>query len=136
VDAEPGQGVEVGGKRGDERFPFARLHLGDPSLVEDDASQDLDIEMAHLERPAGRLADAGERLDENVVQGSALSELFLELGRLRPQLVVGEGLDRGFEGVDGRDDGPDFLQDSVVVGPENFLEEPLIHFLIFIRKSP
>ncbi len=95
MDALPGQGVEVGRQGGDERFSFARLHLGDPALVEDHAADELDIEVAHPGRPARGLADDGEGLGEDILEARALGELLLEFGRFRPELVVGQGLDLG-----------------------------------------
>ena len=68
VDALAGQGVEVGGQGGDERFSLARLHLGDLALVEDDAADELDVEVAHPRRPPGGLADDGEGLGQDVVE--------------------------------------------------------------------
>ena len=136
MDALAVEGVEVGGEGGDQRFPLARLHLGDPAAVEDDAAEDLDVEVAHLEGPAGRFPDAGEGLDEDVVEGGALGELFLEFGGLGPQLVVRQGLDAGFELVDGDDDRADLFQVAVVLGPEDFTDEPLVHFLFINRTAP
>ena len=88
VDAPSGQGVEVGGEGGDERFSFARLHLGDLALVEDDAADQLDIEVPHPGRPSGSLPDDGESFGQEVVQGRALGELFLEFGGFRPERII------------------------------------------------
>ena len=103
--------------------------------MEDDAPEDLDVEVAHLEGPPGGLPDAGEGLDEDVVEGRSLGELFLEFGGLGAQLVVREGVDAGFELVDGGNDRADLLQVAFVLRPENFTDEPLEHFL-FINRTP
>ena len=136
VDALAAEGVEVGGQGRDERFSFARLHLGDLALVEDDAADELDVEVAHLRRAAGGLADDGEGLDEDVVEGGALGELLPEFGRLGPELGVGEGLDAGFEVADGGDERLDLFQGPLGRGTLEFAENPLIHLLFFIRKPP
>jgi len=56
------------------------------------------------DRAAGRLADAGERLRQDVVQVRAVLEPLPEPVRPGGQLGVGELLDLGLEGVDEADD--------------------------------
>ena len=46
VGAFAGEGVEVDREGGGERLALACLHLGDLALVEDDAAEDLDVEVA------------------------------------------------------------------------------------------
>ena len=60
VDALAGEGVEVGGQRGDQRLAFAGLHLGDLAAMEDHAADQLDVEMPHVQRAAAGFADHGE----------------------------------------------------------------------------
>ncbi len=69
VDAAAGERVEVAGKRGDEGLAFAGLHLGDLAGVEDHAADELDIEVAHADGAAAGLADDGEGLGQDLVQG-------------------------------------------------------------------
>ena len=47
-------------ERGDERFSFARLHLGDFPVVQDDAADELHVEVPHIEVAAARFANQGE----------------------------------------------------------------------------
>ena len=70
VDAAAGQRVEDRRQRGDQRLALACLHLGDLALVEDRAAQELDVEVAHPERPLHRLAGHREDVREDLVQGS------------------------------------------------------------------
>ena len=135
VDAVSGQGIQIGRQRGDERFALARLHLGDLALVQDDAPDELDVEMAHLGRPAGGLPDDGEGLREDVIEAGALGQLLLEFGGLGPELVVGQGLDAGFEIVNGGDKGAQPLQGAVVVVAEELAGNPLVHLSLFNRKA-
>ena len=135
VDALAGEGVEVGRQGGDERFSLARLHLGDLALVEDGAADELDVEVAHPRRPPGGLADDGESLGEDVVQAGALGQLVLEFGGLSPELVVGQGLDAGFEAVDDADERRDPFEGAVVIGAEELAGNPLVHLSLFIRKG-
>ena len=91
--------VQVEREARDERLAFAGLHLGDVALVQDDPAHHLDVEHALVGLAQARLADGGERLEEEVVELLAVREPLPELGRLRAQLVVGErpelGLERG-----------------------------------------
>ena len=69
VDAAAGEGVEVAGERGDEGFAFAGLHLGDFAGVEDDAADQLDVEVAHPDGAFAGFADDGEGLGQDGVEG-------------------------------------------------------------------
>ncbi len=119
VDAAAGEGVEVAGQRGDEGLAFAGLHLGDLALVEDDAADQLDVEVAHADDAAAGFADDGEGFGQEVVEGgffggervsSACSfgsrPATASAMRARNSTVfsrscvVGERLDGGLEGVD------------------------------------
>ena len=60
VDALALERVQVGGQRGDERLAFAGLHLRDPAAVQDDAADQLHVEVPHVQRAAAGLADDGE----------------------------------------------------------------------------
>ena len=68
VNAPPGEAVERRGERRYEGLAFARLHLGDLALVEDDSAHHLDVEMAHPERPAHGFARRREHLRQDVVE--------------------------------------------------------------------
>ena len=69
VRATAGQAVEREGQRRDEGLALARLHLGDLPLVEDHAADELDVEVAHPERPLARLTGRREDLGDDVVEG-------------------------------------------------------------------
>ena len=68
VDALAGEGVEIRRQGRDQRLAFAGLHLGDLAAVQDDAADQLDVEVPHVERAAARLADHGERFGQQVVE--------------------------------------------------------------------
>ena len=75
VHALARQGVEERRHGRDQRLAFARLQLGDAAVVDRDAADDLDVEMPLPDRPLGRLADQGERLDQQAVERIALPGL-------------------------------------------------------------
>ncbi len=88
--------------------------------------------------PAG-FADDGEGLGEDVVEGGlfggdalvfvfrgvldafeGVGDALAELDGLGAELVVGERLDGGLEGVDLRDDGHEALDGALVAGTKDF----------------
>ena len=95
-----GERVEIERLRRDERLAFAGLHLGDVALVQDDAAHQLHVEEADAHRALERLADGGERLEEELVERLAVLEALAELGRLAGELLVGELLELGLERAD------------------------------------
>ena len=91
VDALALQGVEVGRQRGDQGFAFAGDHLGDVAAVQDDAAEDLHVEVPHVLGAPGGLAAGGERLGQQIFEGLAVGQPFAELGRQGLELLVAEG---------------------------------------------
>ena len=116
VGTAAGEGVEDRREGGDEGLAFARLHLGDLALMEDDPPEELDVEVPHPEGPLHRLTGGGEDLGQDLVEG--LVDPFQGpptalLGELAPTLEVrmvelvlarlglaGDLLDLGPEGRD------------------------------------
>ena len=123
VDALALERVEVGRQRRDERLAFAGLHLGDLAAVEDDAADELDVEVPHVQHAAAGFPDDGEGFRHQVVERRSVGEPLPELGGLGPQLVVGEALDLGFLGIDLGDERPNPLQLAVVRRADNFRQE-------------
>jgi hypothetical protein len=104
---------------GDQRLAFAGAHLGDLAAVEDDAADQLHVEVAHVEEAAAGFADHGESFDEQVVERCALGQLFLELDGFGGQVDIGELQDAEFQVVDGGDEGLNGLDFARVFGAKN-----------------
>ena len=78
VDPAPAEGVEIDREGGDQGLAFAGLHLGDAALVQDDAADQLDVEMALAEGPLGGLAHRREGFRQQVLFTSFLLYLALK----------------------------------------------------------
>ena len=100
MHALAGQRIEIGGQRGDQGLALAGAHLGDLVVVEDHASDQLNIVVAHAEHPARGLAAHGEGLGQHLLEGFALLVALLEFVGLGRQLLVGEGLHLRLQGID------------------------------------
>ncbi len=85
----------------DRRLASAFAHFA----VQDDAADQLHVEVAHVEEAAAGLADHGEGFDEQVVEGRALGQFFLEFDGFGGQIDIGKLLDGWFQVVDCGDDG-------------------------------
>ena len=84
VDALAVQRVEVGRQGGDQGLAFAGDHLGDVAAVQDDAAEDLHVEVPHVLGAAAGLAAGGERLGQQVVERLAGLEPLAEVRRRAP----------------------------------------------------
>ena len=101
--------VEIDRQGRDQRLAFAGLHLGDHAAVEDDAADQLDVEMALAEDALGRLPHRGEGFNQDVVEVFALGQPVLEeLGAGAQPLIV-ERSHLRLERVDLVDQGPRLL---------------------------
>ena len=100
VDALAGERVEVGGQGGDQRLALAGLHLGDLPLCSTmpPISCTSKCRMCSTRQPASRTTAKASASRSSTVAPSAIA--LPELGGLGAELLVGEGLDLGFERAD------------------------------------
>ena len=96
----PRQGVQVHRQGRHQGLALAGTHLGNAAFVEAHAADELHIEMAHAQHPAGSLPGHGKGLRQKVVQGLPCSQPLLEFLREAYQLVIGEILHLGLQSVD------------------------------------
>jgi len=68
VTALIGKRVEIEGQGGDQRFALAGFHLGNLTLVKNDAAHQLHIKMALSHSPPGCLTDGGEGFRQQLIQ--------------------------------------------------------------------
>ena len=123
MDPFAGEGVQIGRQRGHQRLAFAGLHLGDLAAMEDHPADQLDVEMAHVQRAAAGFADHGERVGQQVVERLALLQALTEFRSLGAQLFVRELLDGRLPGVDRDHDRRKALQLTLVLRADDFREE-------------
>ena len=136
VDALAGQRVEVRRERGDQRLALAGAHFGDLAVVQRDAADQLHVEVPHLQRPLAGLADHGERLGQDRVEGLAVGDPRLELVGLGPQRLVRQRGHRGLESVDRLDGVRVLLEQPLVATAEDAREDVGDHEgFIFCRRA-
>ena len=123
VDALARDRVQVGRQRRHQRLAFARAHLGDLAGMQHHAAEQLDVEVAHPEGAHTRLADHGERLGQQVVEGFPGAEALAEFVRLGAQRVIGQRLDRRLERIDALDVATVGLEQALVAAAEYRGEE-------------
>ena len=90
VDALAFERVQVAGQRGDQRFAFAGSHFSDPAAVQNDAADQLHVEVPHVQDAASGFAADGEGFNQQVVQRLAVCDALLEFHGFLGQLGVGE----------------------------------------------
>ena len=97
VHAFAGQRVQVNRHRGNQRFAFAGLHLGNAGAVQHNTADDLHgVGLQAQHTPVGFAANR-ERFGQNIVQAGAIGQLLLERRGLGLQLGIGQLLHFRFE---------------------------------------
>ena len=122
VDPAPEKSVRVDGQRRDERFAFARFHLGDLALVQHVAAHDLYVEMAHVEDALTGFAADRKDFGQHVVKRLACRQAFAEGRRLGRQLGIAEGRNLRLERI-GRRHSPPQARDLAFVAVKNRLQK-------------
>ena len=123
MNAIAGEGVEVGRQSGHQGLAFTGFHLGDASLMQDNAADELHPVGPQAQHPVRRLPDGGKGLRQDIVQGLPLLQALLELRGLGLKLLVGELAVFVLQGLDLVGDGINGLQLPLAVGSENFLDQ-------------
>ena len=128
VHVPPGQVHEVGRQGRHERLALPRGHLGDLALEQHVAADELDVEVAHLDGPAGHLSHDRERFRQDLFRTPAGRQSGLELGRLGLQRRVVELAHPILERPGPLDHTRVALDQTLVPGAED-LQEDLAYFL-------
>ena len=129
MHAVAGDSVEVRRHDRDKGLAFAGLHLGDTSLMQDDAADELDAERLHAEDAPRGLAHRGECLGQHGVEILAVIIAVPELGGFCAQLGIGKCLHLRLERLYLIDDRVYFFKLMIGVATEKFTEEA--HIIAF-----
>jgi hypothetical protein len=97
VNALGRQGVQVRRQRRHQRLTFAGAHLGDHSLVQHRAADELHIEMPHLQRTLRSFAHHRKRFRQEIVEGRTLLQPTPKLTGLAAQILIAQALNRRFQ---------------------------------------
>ena len=119
----PVSALRYAGSVDDQGLALTGLHLGDVAEVQRGAAHDLHVEVPLAEDPLGGLADGGERLGHQVVEGLAVGEPLLELRGLRAQLLVAHRDEVVLDGVDGLGDRLELAEDLALADAEDLVED-------------
>ena len=92
MDALARQRIQIGGEGGHQGLAFTGLHLGDPALMQHDATHQLHPVGAHTQHTVRSLPHGGKSLRQNVVQRLTVGKALLEFRSLGLKLCIGEGL--------------------------------------------
>ena len=93
--------------------------FGDFAAVQDNAANRLHVEMTHVEEAAAGFADHREGFNEQVVEGRALRQFFLEFNGFGGEVDIGKLLDVRLQVVDAGDKGLNGLDFALVFGAKN-----------------
>ena len=115
------EGVQIGGQGGDQRLALSGSHLRDLAFVERDAAEQLDIEVAHLERAPAGLAHDRERLGEHRFERFPLVDPAAQGLGPRAKLPVGERGECRFQRVDALDGPVHPTQLPVIAGADDLV---------------
>ena len=127
VHALPVQRIEVGGKRGDQGLALPGAHLRDVAFVQGDSANELDVEVAHVQRATRDLANDREGFGDDLLEGLALLPSPAQRPGLSLQGLVGERADFALQRVDPGDRPAHAAQLAVVSAPDDPLDYLVEH---------
>ena len=119
MHALAGQRVEVHRQRCHQRLALTGAHFGNLALMQCHATDQLHVKVTHCQHPRARLAHDGKRFRQQRVKRLAIGNALLELRRLAFQLVIGQGFQAVFKGVDLVDLAAILFEQPVVAAAEN-----------------
>ena len=94
------QGIQVYRRRSHQGFTFAGAHFSNVAPMEDNAANELHIEVPHSQYTAGCFTDNGESFRKDIIQGLPLGQAGLEFIGLVGQGRITELLQSVFQRID------------------------------------
>ena len=95
-----GQRVEISRQGSHQRLAFTRTHLGNLTLMQRHATDELHVEMAHSQNTFACLPHNRERIWQKRIDGCPFTEALLEFAGLGAKFFVSQRLHRSLEGID------------------------------------
>ena len=89
VHTTAGEGIQVHGQSSNKRFTFTCLHLGDFTLVQDNATDELNIVVTHLDPAPTSFTHNGEGLRQEVIERLPVARALAQLIHAHAQLGIG-----------------------------------------------
>ncbi len=123
MGAAPLERVQVQRDGRDQRLALAGLQFGDLARLKDRRAHELHVVRALAHRAADGLTRDGERLGQDVIERLAVLQAPAKFVCLRPQRLVRERLNFGFEVIDRGDDGLELLELLLVAVAEETCQE-------------
>ncbi len=118
------QAVQVGGHRRHQRLPLTGLHLGNASLVQDNAAEDLDIIGAHPHGALRRFPHQGKGFREQLFQAFTQAQPLFQAGGPLRKISPGQRLHLPLQGIDLFHYFPQAAHLSFVGAAKDLLQEP------------
>ena len=88
VHAITGESIQIGRQSRHKGFTFTGFHLGDTSLVQHNATDNLYGEVLHAQHTPPRLTADGKSIRENIICGLSVRETFLQDHGLIFELIL------------------------------------------------
>src|ERR1700687_6006191 len=95
--------------------------------MQNNAADQLDIKVAHIEDAPAGFAANGEGLYQQVVERLTVGDALFEVQRFRCKIGIRQLLQPRLEVVDSRDDGTKRLDFTFILGPKDFREDRIEH---------
>ena len=91
--------------------------------VQNHAADELHVEMAHAQRPPGRLSRRRERLRQQIVEGLAVVEPLAVLRGQRGKTIVRKGGELGLDLIDAGNDSLELAQLPALAESQQFAQD-------------
>ena len=112
--------VEICGQGSHQGFALPGAHLRNFSVVEYHPTDQLHIEVTHLQRAPGCLPDYCKRFDQKLLDSFALSRALAEFPGFCLEFLIGQRLKRWLEGINLVRLSTHLAQKALIAAAENF----------------
>ena len=122
VNALARECIQVHRQGGRQRLALSSSHFGNFAVVQRHATQQLDIEMAHLHDTLGTFADHGKSFRQERVQWLPIADALPEFQRLSTQFIIRQLFELNLHRVDACDARFVLFEQAVITTAEDFCQ--------------